>query len=126
MKCKYCNHWQEINPDLINIVKISASKFISERYCRVAGKRNLGNDDACKKIKVSKYFYCNEYGERPAVIICLYRQGLLKRKPYSSKDNNSCPCSQGMLEIAELQRGRNLLLEHEYIKHKLPPIRKQT
>lgn len=126
MKCKYCIHWQEVNPDLITMIKISNTKTVSERYCRTVGKRKQGDDDACKNIKVAKYFYCDTRGDRPSIVICLYRQNLLKHKPFPSKDNSDCPCSQGMNEVFELTRGRNLLLEHGYIKRNLPPLRKQT
>lgn len=105
------------------MIKISPTKVISERYCRIVGERKKAEDTACKEIKIAKYFYCDQYGERPSVVVCLYRQGLLKRKPEDGHDNRSCPCSQGMNEVVELQRGRNLLIEHEYIKRKLPPLR---
>lgn len=124
MRCKYCNHWQECNPDLITMVKVG-SKTISERFCRAAGKRKRGDDDACANIKVAKFFFCDAYGDRPAIIVCLYKQGKLKRKPSASKDNTKCfSCSQGEDDVFELTRGRNLLLEHGFIKRNLPPLRK--
>lgn len=111
MKCKYCQVWQQCDPRLISTLK-EGDKNLSHRYCRTKNTRMLAEDDACKDIQVAKYFQCNENNERIAVVTCLYRQNLLKKKPVHSH----CSCAQGEDEISELQRGRNLLLEHEYIK----------
>ena len=117
MKCKYCVVWQECDPDLTSRIKQgTGDRTVSSRYCRKANKRKLAEDDACKDIRVAKFFSCTENGERVGVLVCLYRQGKIKQKPANQlKGNVNCPCSQGTLEIAELQRGRNLLLEHGYI-----------
>lgn len=124
MKCKYCIRWQECNPDLVDTIKISSTKYITERYCRVAGEKRQADDESCKDIKVAKYFYCNDLGDRPAVVVCLWRQGLLKREcPNPPSACNSC---NQCVEVEELQRGRNLLIEHGYVKPKLPPIRKRN
>lgn len=118
--CKYCKIWQECPPKLVRMEEIevtpSRKETISLRYCSKVRKFQRSADTACPQIEIAKTFHCNLLGERVSVIVCLYRQGFLQRKPEKFKSYSQCPCFEGISEVRELTRGRNLLLLHGYIK----------
>jgi len=116
MKCLYCKRWQEANPKLITSQMDSKNKPVTLRFCPKANDRVASNHPACLEIVVAKYFYCHHFQERVPVLLCLARQGLLKKSPkFVPQKCRSFTCHQSK-EVRELTRGRNLSMEHGYVK----------